>query len=98
MKRSTYYDKETDIKWIVLAEGEESYSEELAPNVLGEYDANHQLIGIEIQNASRVQIIHNFTLNSSSDERIFVHSQNDPSIKPIILSQDSDKRRSGVTL
>jgi uncharacterized protein YuzE len=95
MKKNIYYDKVSDIKWIVIAEGEESYTEDLAPNVVGEYNANGQLIGIEIQNASKK--VENFTLNSSTKEKVFTHSEKNTTAN-IILSEFSDKKLSGATL
>ncbi len=48
------YDQESDILYIVLAEGEEDHFEEVTENILVEFDRNNQPIGIEIFNALHV--------------------------------------------
>ncbi len=46
-----YFEKE-DVIHIVVADGEESRSVELSPNITVEIDSDNQLIGVEILNAS----------------------------------------------
>lgn len=48
------YDKEHDIMYIVLREGEENHFTEIADGVIVEYDEDNQPIGLEIFNASKV--------------------------------------------
>ncbi len=47
------YYKEEDIMHIVIAEGPERGSAEIAPNITLELDENRQIIGIEILEASK---------------------------------------------
>lgn len=49
--KMTYFEQE-DILHIVLAEGPEYSSMELAPNVTAELNEKNELIGVEILNAS----------------------------------------------
>lgn len=53
MNRSTmrYFDKE-DVLHISLSDGEEVRSIELSPNITVEVDAENQLVGVEILNAT----------------------------------------------
>ncbi|MEM7129299.1 MAG: DUF2283 domain-containing protein [Chloroflexota bacterium] len=49
--KMTYFERE-DILHIMIAEGPESSSMELAPNITAELNDKNELIGIEILNAS----------------------------------------------
>ncbi|MDA1317144.1 MAG: DUF2283 domain-containing protein [bacterium] len=49
-----YYDSEADIKWIKLKEGVEDSIQEISPGIIMEFNENKELIGIEIQNYSRL--------------------------------------------
>lgn len=49
--RMTYFDND-DVLHMTVAEGEESSSVEISPNVTAELDEHGQLLGIEILNAS----------------------------------------------
>ena len=48
------YDRENDILYLVIREGEESHLGEVADGIVVEFDRDNQPIGIEILNASRV--------------------------------------------
>lgn len=48
------YDKEVDTMWIIYKDGVEDYCEEIAPGFIMEFNKNKELIGIEIQNFSRL--------------------------------------------
>ena len=48
------YDRENDILYLVIREGEESHFGEAADGVIIEFDRDNQPIGIEIMNAARV--------------------------------------------
>jgi uncharacterized protein YuzE len=48
------YDKEQDILYIVIREGEEHHFGEVADGISVEFDENNQPIGLEIFNASKV--------------------------------------------
>lgn len=47
------YSPETDMLYIRLTEGVSVESEEIAPGVVLDFDAENRLIGIEIEDASR---------------------------------------------
>ena len=48
------YDRENDILYLVIREGEESHFGEAVDGVIIEFDRDNQPIGIEIMNAARV--------------------------------------------
>ena len=48
------YSPESDVLYLLLAEGEEEYFEEPIPGVHVEYDESGHVIGVEILNASKV--------------------------------------------
>ena len=48
------YDKEFDVLYIVIREGEEHHFREIADGVSVEFDKDNQPVGIEIFNASTV--------------------------------------------
>lgn len=50
------YDRENDILYIVLHEGDEHYFDEVAEGIVVEFNEAKQPIGIEIFNASKVII------------------------------------------
>lgn len=52
--KKTYYDSEEDIYWIVLKIGEVFSYEEPSPGIRIEFDKNSKVIGIEIENYSRL--------------------------------------------
>ncbi len=47
------YYPDTDMLYIRLREGESVESEEVAPDIVVDYDAHNRVIGIEIENASQ---------------------------------------------
>ena len=49
--RMVYFEQE-DVVHIAIADGEEESSFELGPNITVELDRNHEVIGVEILNAS----------------------------------------------
>lgn len=48
------YDRENDILYIVIREGEEHHFVEVADGIAIEFDKDDQPVGIEISNASQV--------------------------------------------
>lgn len=48
------YSPQSDVLYFLFAEGEEEYFEEPIPGVHVEYDAEDNVIGVEILHASRV--------------------------------------------
>lgn len=48
------YDRENDILYLVIREGEEDHFGEVADGIVIEFDRDNQPIGIEILNASKV--------------------------------------------
>ena len=48
------YDRDHDILYLVIRDGEEDYFVETTEGIVVEFDANDQPIGIEISDASRV--------------------------------------------
>lgn len=57
MKRpnqKVYYDKKTDVLWILVKSGPEEEHKEVAPGISVELDKNGELLGIEILDASKV--------------------------------------------
>lgn len=48
------YDRENDILYLVICEGEEDHFEEVADGIVVEFDRDNQPIGIEIMQASQV--------------------------------------------
>lgn len=53
-KQKIYYDKKTDVLWLMIKTGPEDKHQEVAPGISVELDKNGQLLGIEILNASKV--------------------------------------------
>lgn len=53
-KQKIYYDKKTDVLWLMVKPGPEDKHQEIAPGISVELDKNGQLLGIEILNASKV--------------------------------------------
>lgn len=49
-----YYDKKTDVLWLLIKSGPEETHQEVAPGVSVELGKKGELLGIEILNASRV--------------------------------------------
>lgn len=49
-----HYDRDHDILYLVIRDGEEDYFVETTEGIVVEFDANDQPIGIEISDASRV--------------------------------------------
>jgi uncharacterized protein YuzE len=47
------YDAETDMLYIKLSEKTSSESEEVAPGIVLDYDDKNQVVGVEIEDASR---------------------------------------------
>jgi uncharacterized protein YuzE len=48
------YNSESDMLYIELANGISTESEEVAPNIVLDYDESNQVIGIEIEDASKL--------------------------------------------
>lgn len=48
----TSYDPQTDALYVRLAEAPVDGSEEVAPGIVLDFDAEHRLVGIEVLNAS----------------------------------------------
>ena len=69
-----YYDTDTDIFWVVFKRGAETRYEEIAPAVTVEFNKNSEVIGIEIQEFSRL-----YSLISSAENTGYVY--NYPSIQ-----------------
>ncbi len=61
-KTQMYYFKAEDVLHLAIAEGEEHNSVELSPNITAEINAEGELIGIEILNAS--SFLQNFIMES----------------------------------
>lgn len=53
-KEKVYYDKKTDVLWLMVKPGPEDKHQEIAPGISVELDKNGQLLGIEILNASKI--------------------------------------------
>jgi len=49
-----HYDRDHDILYLAIRDGEEDYFVETTEGIVVEFDANDQPIGIEISDASRV--------------------------------------------
>ena len=49
-----HYDPDSDSLYINLSNNTNSESEEVSPGVVLDFDSNNQIVGIEIDNASRV--------------------------------------------
>lgn len=54
IKEKIYYDKKTDVLWLLVKSGVEEEHREITPGVSVELDKNGELLGIEILNASKV--------------------------------------------
>lgn len=53
-KQKIYYDKESDILWLLVKSGPEYEYKELTPDVSVELGKNGELLGVEILNASKI--------------------------------------------
>lgn len=53
-KKKIYYDKDSDILWLLVKSGPEYEYKELTPNVSVELGKNGELLGVEILNASKI--------------------------------------------
>lgn len=53
-KQKVYYDKKSDILWLLVKSGPELEYKEIAPGISVELGKNGELLGIEILNASKV--------------------------------------------
>ncbi len=53
-KQKVYYDKKTDVLWLLIKSGPEETHQEVIPGVSVEVGKKGELLGIEILNASRV--------------------------------------------
>ena len=51
------YDRENDILYLVIRDGEEDHFGEVADGIVIEFDRDNQPIGIEILNASKVMTL-----------------------------------------
>lgn len=54
LKQKIYYDKETDVLWLMIKSGPEEEYREIAPGVNVELGKNGEVLGIEILDASKV--------------------------------------------
>lgn len=48
------YDQETDMLYITLRDGMATEAEEIGPGIVLDFDADHRVVGIEIEDASTV--------------------------------------------
>lgn len=53
-RQKIYYDKESDVLWLLVKSGPEYEYKELTPNVSVELGKNGELLGVEILNASKI--------------------------------------------
>lgn len=53
-KQKIYYDKKTDVLWILVKSGPEEEHREVTPGISVELGKNGELLGIEILDASKV--------------------------------------------
>lgn len=53
-KQKIFYDKRTDVLWLMVKSGPEDKHQEIAPGVSVELNKKGELLGIEIINASKV--------------------------------------------
>ena len=58
------YFAETDMLYIELVKGVATESEEVAPNIVLDFDETNRVIGIEIEDASRVIDLSNLELSA----------------------------------
>ena len=54
IKQKIYYDKKTDVLWLMVKDGPEEQHQEITPGVSVELGKKGELLGIEILNASQV--------------------------------------------
>lgn len=53
-KEKIYYDKKTDVLWLLVKSGPEETHQEISPGISLELGKNGELLGVEILNASKV--------------------------------------------
>lgn len=53
-KQKVFYDKKTDVMWVLIKSGPEERYEEVTPDINLEIGEKGELLGIEIFNASKV--------------------------------------------
>lgn len=53
-KQKVYYDKKTDVLWLMVKKGAEEEHKEISPGVSIELGKGGELLGIEVLNASKV--------------------------------------------
>ena len=58
------YFPENDMLYIKLAEGISSESEEIAPGVVLDFDENNKLVGVEVEDASKLIDLSHLELRS----------------------------------
>lgn len=58
------YFSETDMLYIELVKGVAAESEEVAPNIVLDFDKTNRVIGIEIENASKMLDLANLELSA----------------------------------
>ncbi|SHE56480.1 Uncharacterized protein YuzE [Desulfacinum infernum DSM 9756] len=58
------YFAETDMLYIRLADGVSTESEEIAPGVVLDFDENNRVIGVEIEDASKIVDLSKLELRS----------------------------------
>lgn len=54
LKQKIFYDKKTDVLWLLVKKGVEENHQEVAPGVSIELGKKGELLGVEILNASQV--------------------------------------------
>lgn len=71
-QEKTFYDSEADIFSVIYKSGEEAYYREYAPGFVVEFNLNNEVIGIEVQDFSRLFDIttSSFIADSSYDNSV----------------------------
>jgi len=69
--KKQYYDKTTDTFWAVFKNGPEEYYQELVLGINVEYNKKSNVIGVEIQNFSRLR---NFKSSAEQSEECYAYS------------------------
>lgn len=58
------YFPETDMLYVQLIDGISAESEEVAPNIILDFDQSNRVIGIEIEDASKIIDLHNWEFSA----------------------------------
>jgi len=64
-----YYDKDSDVKWVIFSDGPEAGYIEVAPGVNVEINAKNEVIGVEIMNYSK-RILRNVSSANVSEPKL----------------------------